>query len=206
MFEVRLINPSLPVLLLILSGCASSSAPPPIAEIDGTAVDIYKIGVDDVVQVSVWKSPELSISVPVRPDGMISVPLVGDVQASGLSPEEVARNVEERLGEYLREPKVAIIVSDLNSHEYLSRVRITGSVSQPSSITYRQGMTVLDAVLEAGGTTEFASANKTKLYRRANDGTSMYDVKLQNILSKGDLSTNYPLAPGDVISVPERTF
>jgi len=203
---VRFMKLSLPTLFLIVAGCSSSGGPPPVAEVDGTSVDIYKIGVDDVVQVSVWKSPELSVTVPVRPDGMISVPLIGDVRAGGSSPEEVARNVELLLAEYLREPKVAIIVSDLNSHEYLSRIRITGSVSQPSSITYRQGMTVLDAVLEAGGTNEFASANKTKLYRRSDDGTSMYDIKLQNILSKGDLSTNYPLQPGDVISVPERTF
>ena len=206
MFEVRYKNLSLPTLLLILAGCATSSGPPPAAQSDGSSVDIYRIGVDDVVQVSVWKSPDLSVTVPVRPDGMISVPLVGDVQAGGLSPEEVARNVELLLAEYLREPKVAIIVSDLNSHEYLSRIRITGSVSQPSSITYRQGMTVLDAILAAGGTTEFASPNKTKLYRRDDESTKMYDIKLQNILSKGDLRTNYALQPGDVISVPERTF
>ena len=135
MFEVQFRNLSLPVFILFIAGCASSSGPPPIAEVDGTSVDIYRIGVDDVVQVSVWKSPELSVTVPVRPDGMISVPLVGDVQAGGLAPEEVAINVERLLAEYLREPKVAIIVSELNSHEYLSRIRITGSVSQPSSIT-----------------------------------------------------------------------
>ena len=170
------------------------------------AVDAYRIGVDDVLQVSVWKNPDLSVKVPVRPDGMISMPLAGDIQAGGRTPEEVAEEIETVLGEYLREPKVAVIVSDLRSHEYLSRIRVTGSVAQPSSLTYRQGMTVLDAVLASGGCTEFASENKTKLYRRTAESTQVFAVKLGDILNKGDLRSNYTLRPGDVITVPERNF
>ena len=194
------------LIACLIAGCASSGGAPPQGGNTPVAVDAYRIGVDDVLQVSVWKNPDLSVKVPVRPDGMISMPLAGDIQAGGRTPEEVAEEIETVLGEYLREPKVAVIVSDLRSHEYLSRIRVTGSVAQPSSLTYRQGMTVLDAVLASGGCTEFASENKTKLYRRTAESTQVFAVKLGDILNKGDLRSNYTLRPGDVITVPERNF
>jgi polysaccharide export outer membrane protein len=193
-------------LLLLSAGCTSSGGVPPDTSVVTISTEEYTIGVDDVIQISVWKNPDLSILVPVRPDGMISMPLAGDVRAGGLTPTQVAADIEEILGEFLREPKVAVIVADLRSHEYLSRVRVTGAVAEPSSLTYRQGMTVLDAVLAAGGVTQFTSANKTKLYRRADDGTRILDIRLGDILTKGNLTTNYPLQPGDVITLPERSF
>lgn len=197
-----------PCLLLLLAACASSgpspTGAPPVAL--PNAVDSYRIGVDDMVQVSVWRNPELGITVPVRPDGKISVPLVGDVVAAGLTPEEVAADVQEKLGAFVRDPQVAVILTDLRSHEYLSRVRVTGAVQQPVSIPYRQGMTVLDAVLAAGGLTEFAAPGRSDLHRRSADGAQSYEVRLDLILERGDLATNYPVAPGDVITVPERTF
>jgi polysaccharide biosynthesis/export protein len=169
--------------------------------------DEYRIGVDDIVQVSVWRNPELSVTVPVRPDGRISVPLIGDVMAGGRTSEEVARSIEERLATYVRDPKVAVILTDLRSHEFISRVRVTGAVQQPVSVPYRQGMSVLDAVLAAGGTNEFAAADRTRLYRRSASGaTQTLEVKLGRILKSGDLETNYPVQPGDVITVPERAF
>jgi polysaccharide export outer membrane protein len=168
----------------------------------------YRIGVDDQVQVSVWRNPDLSVTVPVRPDGMISVPLIGDVQAGGLTPSEVGRTIEERLSAYVRDPKVAVILTQLNSHEFISRVRVTGAVRSPVSIPYRQGMTVLDAVLQAGGTNEFASGDRTRLYRKdAKTGAvTTMEIKLAAILNKGELSTNHAVRPGDVITVPERAF
>ena len=168
--------------------------------------DTYRIGVDDILQVSVWHNPELSVKVPVRPDGMISVPLVGDVKAGGKTPEEVSAEIAERLTTYIRDPQVAVILTELRSHEYLSRVRVTGAVRQPVSVPYRQGMTVLDAVLAAGGTTEFAAPDRTELYRKDGNGSKSYPVRLDKILKQGDLTTNYPAQPGDVISVPERAF
>ncbi len=107
---------------------------------------------------------------------------------------------------FVRDPQVTVILTQLRSHEYLSRVRVTGAVRQPVSVPYRQGMTVLDAVLAAGGTTEFASADRTDLYRKEGDATRSYAVRLDRILKTGDLSTNYPVQPGDVITVPERAF
>lgn len=169
-------------------------------------VDSYQIGVDDVVRVSVWRNPELDVTVPVRPDGKISVPLVGEVQAGGRSPDQVAAAISEALSTFVREPQVAVILTELNSHEYLSRVRVTGAVREPVSLPYRQGMTVLDAVLAAGGATEFAAPERSMLYRKAGDDIGSYDVSLGSILTRGDLSTNYSLQPGDVITIPERTF
>lgn len=193
------------LLSALLAGNAwaqSTDAPPPAAV---TISDTYKIGVDDIVQVSVWRNPELGITVPVRPDGMISVPLVGDVSAGGRTPSEVAATIQEKLATYVRDPQVAVILTELRSHEYLSRVRVTGAVRQPVSIPYRPGMTVLDAVLAAGGVTEFAAPNRASLYRKnANAATTTYEVKLDRILKRGDLSTNFDVAPGDVITIPDR--
>jgi polysaccharide export outer membrane protein len=199
-------------LSLLLAGCASSggqtTSPPPT---DAPAVvESYRIGVDDVVQVSVWRNPELSVTAPVRPDGKLSVPLVGDVVAGGRVPAEIAKEIQDKLAAYVRDPQVTVILTDLRSHEYLSRVRVTGAVRQPISIPYRQGMTVLDAVLAAGGVTEFAAADRSGLYRRsgtqANASTVNYQVRLDRILNRGDLATNYNVAPGDVITVPERAL
>jgi polysaccharide biosynthesis/export protein len=182
-------------LSLFLTSCATTGAvdagAPSMDGLQTQAVDAYKIGVDDQVQVTVWRNPELGITVPVRPDGMISVPLIGDVLAGGKTPPDVAKDIQDKLSAYVRDPQVAVILTELRSHEYLSRVRVTGAVRQPVSVPYRPGMTVLDAVLAAGGVTEFAAPD---------------EVKLDRILSRGDLSTNYPVAPGDVITVPERAF
>ena len=196
-------------LALLLAGCASGSAtsksaPPQQAS---AAVDNYLIGVDDIVQVSVWRNPELGITVPVRPDGMISVPLVGDVAAGGRTPADVAGDIQKKLADFVRDPQVAVILTELRSHEYLSRVRVTGAVRQPISIPYRQGMTVLDAVLAAGGINEFTAPDRSDLFRKNKDETTAtYPVRLDRILNRGDLSTNYTVAPGDVIVIPERTF
>lgn len=195
------------LLLATLAACASggglSEAPP--APLQAPVVD-YAIGVDDVVQVTVWRNPELGITVPVRPDGKISVPLVGDVMAGGLTPSQVAADIQEKLSTYVRDPQVAVILTDLRSHEYLSRVRVTGAVRQPVSIPHRQGMTVLDAILAAGGVNEFAAPDRSSLYRRSEGETTSYAVRLDRIINRGDLTTNFTVAPGDVITVPERAF
>ena len=199
---------ALVALLPALSACntgGGSSQAPPVA-VAGGDVDVYLIGVDDIVQVSVWRNPELGITVPVRPDGKISVPLVGDVDAGGRTPADVGADIQEKLSAYVRDPQVAVILTDLRSHEYLSRVRVTGAVRQPVSIPYRQGMTVLDAVLAAGGVTEFAAPDRSDLHRRSAGGSSSHQVRLDRILGRGDLSTNYTVAPGDVITVPERSL
>lgn len=166
----------------------------------------FLLGPGDKVRVSVWKNPDLSVEVPVRPDGFISVPLVGDVRAGGRTPAETAADTEQKLLQFIRTPQVSIIVTELNSAEFSNRVRVVGAVSKPVSIPYRKGMTVLDLVLEAGGLNEFASPQTAKLYRRSEAGTKTYPVYLKSIFEDGVLDSNFSLIPGDVVSVPERRF
>lgn len=180
-------------------GTASYSPPTAIA-------GEYRIGADDRVQVSVWRNPDLSMTVPVRPDGMISVPLIGDVLASGKTAPELAATIKEKLSTYVRDPFVTVIVTELRSHEFLSRVRVTGAVRAARSMPYRPGMTVLDVILEAGGVNDFAAPNRTKLYRTTDGKTRIFAIDLGDILYQGKLQTNMKLVPGDVITVPERFF
>jgi polysaccharide export outer membrane protein len=166
----------------------------------------YRLGVDDTININVWKNAELSVSVPVRPDGKISMPLVGDVKAAGYTPQQVALAIQNKLKNYVRDPNVTIMVTGLQSHEYLTRLRITGAVANPSSLNYRQGMTVLDAILAAGSINDFASPNSTKLYRKIDGETRVISIYLDDILNKGKLETNIQLRPGDILTVPERLF
>jgi len=169
-------------------------------------IDQYRIGVDDIVQVNVWKNPDLSITVPVRPDGRISVPLIGEVLAGGKTPEQVATEITKQLSGYIKDPQVAVILTDLRSHEFLSRVRVTGAVRAPRSFPFRQGMTVLDVVLEAGGLDEFASGNSARLYRKSGGKVTTIRIRLEDILDDGDMKTNLAIQPGDILSIPERVF
>ena len=169
-------------------------------------IDVYRIDVGDEVRVEVWNNPDLSITEPVRPDGKIAVPLVGDVMAAGLEPEKLASDIQDELSNYIKNPNVTIILTGLQGHEFLSRIRVTGSVEDSVSTSYHQGMTVLDAVLEAGGVTIYADSNNTKLHRRTEDGAVSYDIRLKDIMEDGDMTTNVYLVPGDVITVPERAF
>ena len=204
----RIAKPLLLCTIALLAACASGPRPgdAPTVNPQAQAVTEYRIGVDDSIRVAVWQNPDLNVTVPVRPDGMISVPLVGDVMAGGKTPTEVAAEIKEKLATFVREPQVTVIVDQLRSHEYLSRVRVTGAVRTPISVPYRQGMTVLDAVLAAGGTNEFAAPDRTELYRKEGETTHEYPVRLDRILQKGELDSNYAVQPGDVITVPERSF
>lgn len=197
------------ILLTTLAGCAGD----PVLPVDSQTrvgpsvlVESYKMAVGDQLQINVWKNPELSVSAPIRPDGKISLPLAGDVMAAGKTPEELGQEVEKKLRAYVRNPKVTVILTNLQGHEFLSRVRVTGAVADNISLNYHQGMTVLDAVLEAGGVTKMADSNNAKLHRRTAQGPQVYDIRLKDIMRKGDMRTNVPLLPGDVITVPERLF
>ena len=166
----------------------------------------YRLGQGDVVSVSVWKNPDLSVTVPVRPDGFISVPLVGDIRAGGRTPAEIAVEAETQLQRFIRTPRVSIIVEELNSSEFQNRVRVVGGVAEPKSIAHRDGMTVIDLVLEAGGLTDFAAPDNARLIRIVDGQTRTYPVYLDAIFTAGVVDTNYRLEPGDVVTVPERRF
>lgn len=195
------------LLLAAFAGCASGPSKPgeipPVPERDTQG---YQIGVGDEISVQVWKSPELSVQVPVRPDGKISAPLVGDVVAAGQTTQQLSEVLAEKFATYVRNPQVTVIVLNPASGEYLRRVRVTGAVKNPTSVSHQQGMTVLDLVLEAGGLTDFAVGNRANLYRRYGDKTEVFPVRLDDILQKGRLETNYQLAPSDILTIPERVF
>ena len=185
-------------------GCATGTAPPPTTQpVTADFADEYLIGVGDTLNISVWRNDDLSVTVPVRPDGKISTPLAGDVAVGNKTPDEVKATITERLAKYIRDPYVTVIVTDMGSDQYRSRVRVTGAVNAPLSAPYRQGMTVLDVVLEVGGLTEFANPSKAALFRTNGE---RIDVDLKGVLNQGDMRTNFNLAPGDVITVPERAF
>jgi len=204
----RLIGMLAVLLAVSLAGCASDPPPPMAAGGAGAAVPrVYHIGPGDHLKVDVWKQPELSEKVPVRPDGRISMPLIGDVHVGGKTPSAVGTEIQQKLATYIRDPRVTVVVEKLGGQQYESRVRVTGAVAHPSSLDYRNGMTVLDAVLDAGGVNKFAAPSRAKLYRLEPDGkTKVYDLRLDKILNDGDLASNVTLQPGDVIAVPQRLF
>ena len=196
--------------LSLVAGCAGSGGQlaeelrPPVRE--DSAAPEYRLGAGDVVAVSVWKNPDLSVTVPVRPDGFISVPLAGDIMAGNRTPAEIAIDAESKLRQFIRTPKVSIIVEELNSAEFQNRVRVVGGVAEPKSIAHRDGMTVIDLVLEAGGLTDFAAPDNARLIRNVDGRTRTYPVYLDAIFDSGVVDTNYRLEPGDVVTVPERRF
>ena len=201
------------LLTVALSACTSQtttetlSASNSIADITTAGLlDQYRIGVGDALTISVWRNPELSAQVVVLPDGNISVPLVGDVSAAGQTTEELASAISDVLDNYIRQPEVTVSVTRAVSSEYLQRIRITGAVGSPLSVPFRRGLTVLDLVLLSGGTTPFANPNKALLYRTESDGLKVYSIRLNDILKKGVLDTNYSLLPSDIITVPEKNF
>ena len=193
---------------LFLTACVTNG--PVVADKDKPTVlesDAYLVGVNDQLAIRVWKNPELSVQVPVRPDGKISVPLIGDVQASGISVQDLASSIENSLQSYVRSPQVTVIVTETRSDTYLRRIRVTGAIIAPQAVEHQQGITVLDVILQAGGLTPFANANRAKLYRKNEEGVmQVYPIRLKDILEKGRLETNYPLVPSDIITVPERAF
>ncbi len=199
------------IVMIHLSGCYSvaTSTMDVASLVDSTRAGLlekYLIGVSDSLQISVWHNPDLSAQVVVLPDGKISVPLVGDVQAVGETTESLADKITEVLNTFIRQPEVTVSVLQATSSEYLQRVRITGAVNAPLSLNFRRGLTVLDMVLLAGGTTPFANPNKALLYRKEDTEMKVYPIRLEDILTKGKLETNYDVLPSDIIIVPEKSF
>ena len=202
------------LLMLGLTGCAGISSSPnlPDQSESGAApnpsvlIGEYKMGVGDTVSVNVWQNPELSVQTPIRPDGKIAMPLIGDVMAAGKEPKQLAADITKQLKAYVKYPNVTVMLTNIKGQEFLSRIRVTGAVEKDVSIEYQQGMTVLDAVLEAGSVNPYANGNGTKLHRKTEKGMVTYDIRLQDIMENGDMKTNILLMPGDIITVPERFF
>src|SRR5579863_2608035 len=192
----------------LIAGCASSPPAEPTptpSEASAKAVDSdYIIGPGDTLQIFVWRNPELSVTVPVRPDGKISTPLVEDMVAVGKTAPQLARDMEKVLSEYVRSPKVNIIVTTAASA--FSLVKVVGQVAHPQALPYREGMTVLDAVLEVGGLGQFASGNRSRIVRTVNGRETVIHVKLADLMNSSATNENVPLKAGDVLVVPQSIF
>ena len=187
--------------LTACSGLPSSKSMPTATEAQS---EPYEIGVGDTVSIHVWRNPELSQTIVVRPDGNISMPLTGDVVADGKRPEELASEIRVALSELVRNPEVTVMVVNPASKEYRNRVRITGQVEAPQSVAFQPGMTVLDLVLLAGGLTDFAADSRATLNREVNGEYKTYGLDLGELISEGNMKFNHVLQPGDVISVPRK--
>jgi polysaccharide biosynthesis/export protein len=190
--------------VLVLAACSSMSSHPPAP----TAVDApslrYKIGPLDTLNIVVWRNPELSSTVTVRPDGFISTPLVEDMQAAGRNPADLSRDVEKALSKYIRDPVVSIVVAGFQG-VYSDQIRIVGEAAKPQTVPYRQNMTILDVMIQAGGMTDFADGNGAVLIR-GSEGGKQYGVRLKDLLKRGDISANVGMMPGDIIIVPQSWF
>ena len=182
-----------------LNGCATSH--PPAPQDASSADQVYKVGPLDTLNIVVWRNPDLSGIVSVRPDGHISTPLVQDLVVAGKTPAEIASEIGKALSKYVIEPNVTVLVTSFQG-TFSEQIRIVGEAAKPQAIAYRQDMTLLDVLIQAGGLTDFADGNSAVLIR----GNQSYTVRLKDLLKRGDFSANARVAPGDVIIVPQSWF
>ncbi|MBK1657569.1 XrtA/PEP-CTERM system exopolysaccharide export protein [Paracraurococcus ruber] len=196
------------VLLPLLAGACSTGQPAATGpSASSTPSSNYLIGPGDNLQVFVYRAPELSVEVPVRPDGRISIPLVTDIDAVGRTPVELGKQIEQRLRQYVREPNVTVIVRSFVGPTS-RQIRIVGEAATPRSIPYRDGLTVLDVIIEGGGLTRYASGNRARIVRREreNDPQQIIPVRLSDLLRDGDVTQDVALRPGDTLVIPQGWF
>ncbi len=194
------------LLTVALSGCAKPMYPnPPEATYQLRGAYKYKIGAGDSVQVYVWRYPEVSMTVPVRPDGFISAPLLEDIPAAGKTPTELARDLEEALAVYLRDPLVTVIVQGFRG-VYPEQIRVLGEASRPQNFPYTDGLTLLDLMITVGGLTNFAAGNQAVLVRFEEGEKKSYTVRLDDLVKRADLTANVDMRPGDILIIPESWF
>jgi len=190
------------MLLGSLAGCAGwyPAAPVQVASPDYN----YLIGPLDTLSIQVWRNPDLSMSVPVRPDGKVTVPLVEDLPVLGKNSTQLARDIEKALGKYIRDPVVTVIVTGFNG-PYGEQIRVVGEAARPQALPYRQKMTLLDVMIAVGGLTDFADGNNASILR-TQDGGKQYNVRLKDLIRRGDVSANVEMKPGDVLIIPQSWF
>ena len=194
-------------LMCLVTACGSAPAP---KKVPGGTISVqdfpdYVIGPYDQLQIFVWRAPELSSNVAVRPDGRISTPLVEDMVAAGKSPAQLSGDIERALTAYVRSPEVTVIVGEFSS-TVDQQIRGLGEAQRPAALPYQVGMTTLDVMIAVGGLTDFAAANRAKLIRGRGDKKKVYRVRLGDLMRRGDVSADVPMQPGDVLLIPESLF
>ena len=186
-----------------LAACQSNKLPP--APVDAGQGDYtYVIGAGDTVNIIVWRNPELSMSVPVRPDGKVAAPLVDEIVAQGKTSIQLARDIEGVLSKYVRDPVVTVMVSGFVG-PYSEQIRVVGEAARPQFLPYKSKMTLLDVMIAVGGLTDFASGNSATILRTA-DGNKQYAVRLKDLIKRGDVSANVEMRPGDILIIPQSLF
>ena len=188
---------------LALAGCATPT-PPSAAALAPVNPD-YLIGPGDNVTVTVWRNPEVSGSVPVRPDGKITTPLVEDLPAAGKTSTQLARDIEAALAKFIQQPVVTVIVTNFVGN-YGDQIRVIGQAARPQALPYRRDMSLMDVLIAVGGVTEFASGNRASIIRNVDGKQEKVQVRLNDLVRGGDISANMPMRPGDVLVIPESFF
>ena len=186
----------------LVAGC-SGSRPPAPSQASGPEYS-YVIGPLDTLNITVWRNPDLSVVVPVRPDGKVSVPLVEDLSALGKNPTQLARDIEKAMGRFIRDPVVTVLVTQFNG-PYSEQIRVVGEAARPQTLPYRQRMTLLDVMIVVGGLTDFADGNNASVLRTS-EGNQQYRVRLKDLVRRGDVSANIEMRPGDVLIIPQSWF
>jgi polysaccharide export outer membrane protein len=187
---------------LALGGCATRGQQPVETQVTDTQ---YLIGPGDAVNIIVWRNPEVSMSVPVRPDGKITTPLVEDLPAAGKTSTALARDIEKALAKYIQQPVVTVVVTSFIGN-YDEQIRVIGQAAKPQALAYRRDMSLMDVMIAVGGTTEFAAGNRASLIRNVNGKQQRFNVRLDDLIKEGDISANVPMRPGDVLVIPESFF
>jgi polysaccharide export outer membrane protein len=195
------------VVLAGLSACAGGG--PAVNDLPGgsatPAVNEYIIGPGDRINVFVWRNEDISVTVPVRPDGKISTPLVEDMQAVGKTPTQLARDIEGVLSEFVRTPQVNVIVEEFVG-TFGEQIRVVGQATEPQALPYRERLTLLDVMIEVGGLTEFASGNRARVVRTEEGQRREIRVRINDLLNNGDMNQNIAMRPGDVVIIPGSFF
>lgn len=192
-------------LVFMLAGCASSAGKYPAAPATAETQDYnYIIGPGDNINIIVWRNPELSMAVPVRPDGKISTPLVDEMVAQGKNSVEIARDIEKQLSKYVRDPVVTVIVTGFVG-PYSEQIRVVGEAARPQFLPYKQKMSLLDVMIAVGGLTDFAAGNDATILR-ASENNKQYSVRLKDLIKRGDVSANVEMRPGDILIIPQSLF
>ena len=188
-------------LALVLTGCATRT-PAPATQVTNPE---YLIGPGDTVNIMVWRNPEVSMSVPVRPDGKITTPLVEDLPAAGKTSTELARDIEKALAKFIQQPVVTVIVTNFVGN-FSEQIRVIGQATKPQALPYRRDMSLMDVLIAVGGVTEFASGNRASVIRTVDGKQQKFNVRLDDLIKDGDISANMPMRPGDVLVIPESFF
>jgi polysaccharide export outer membrane protein len=192
---------------LTLSGCALWNRPaaPSAAAMAAAEPADYLIGPGDSVNIIVWRNPEVSMSIPVRPDGKITTPLVEDLPAAGKTSTELARDIEKALAKFIQQPVVTVVVTSFVGN-YAEQIRVIGQAAKPQALAYRRDMSLMDVLIAVGGVTEFASGNRASVIRNIGGKQQKLNVRLDDLIKDGDISANMPMRPGDILVIPESFF